>query len=440
MSQHILIDALRYVVEKLKEDYLISSRDEITRSIENIYTNYYAVNTLNPVDSNDWFIFVDAGFKPYALDVAVVTPVQFGALIRDENGIVRKISDILNKPCTDSILLYAGRRRVGTEHDFRISISTMNRENLLFENSSSCIRISEKLSEIVRNFAGSTGLTRKSRFFVKLANYIESLIELTYGLKTYILIKEKLGIDPYVVLDGTLIKWFSIKKRVEYDGLDIVATILETDVKDVKAYLSRVVGLSKTTKFTTIARSYSIFVKAENKSSWKSRGFYTTINTVDASKVIAELEKLFEKQISESFIKEIVRTLCRIVFNKHMIYVARFPVTADQRTIFVIDVYIDKPVIKVDRGKVYFDNDAAEEVNNRLRKIVPQLFSIRSKLTGEPPYGYMEVDQLVRLPSKISRVFETVLINYMRSLNDPSLTPLIQAFTTTLYMRYGYRE
>lgn len=439
MSQPVLISALKTVIEMLKEDYLVSSRDELVKSIEKIYANYYAVNPLDHVNGDSWFIFVDAGFKPYVLDIAVIMPIQIGALIRDDKGVIRKISDIMDKPCTDSIILHAGRRRVRAEHDFRITVSPMSRENLLFHDSVACSRVSEEISGIIKRFTGSTGLTRRSRFFVKLANYVESLIELAYGLKTYTVFREKLGVDPYVVLDGTLIKWFSIKKKVDYDGLDIVAAILETDVREVKVLLNRVIGLSKTTKFTTIARSYSTFRKTDGSLSME-KGLYTTIDTAKAFDAVNELENLVKTYALESFVKETVRTLCRIVFNKYDVYVARFPVTADRRTIFITDIYVDKPIIKVEHGNVYLDVNVANEVNDRLKRVVPQLFARRSKLASEPPYGYMEVDQLVRLPSKLSRVFETALIEYMRSLKDPVLTPLIQAFTTTLYMRYGYGE
>lgn len=438
MSLLSLKYALKSIIENLKEDYVVSSGNELVKSIEKVYSNYYAVNSIEHVDERDWFIFVDAGFKPYALDIAVVMPTQIGALVRDSEGKLSLVSQILGKPSTDSIILYTSRRRLRTDFDFRISITPMSSENLLFHDNSVCNRISVDLSAIIREFAGSTGLTRKARFFVRLANYVESLVELSYGLKIYMEIKERLGVESYVVLDGTLIKWFGVEKKIGYDGLDIVSTILETSVSDVKNLLNRVIGLSKTTKFTTIARSYSTFRKALG--SMDGEGLYTTVDTSKAIEAVNELKSLINRFALKSFTKEIIKTLCRVVFNQHGVYVARFPITTDGNTVFIMDVYVDKPILKIERNLVELDPNAANEANARLERIIPSLFSKRSRLAGEPPYGYMEVDQIVRLPGKLSRVFEEALISYMRSLRDPELNPLIQAFTTTLRMRYGYGE
>jgi hypothetical protein len=138
-------------------------------------------------------------------------------------------------------------------------------------------------------------------------------------------------------------------------------------------------------------------------------------------------------------VEEVVRVINRVVYDRNGVYVARFPLTPDSRNVFVLDLHIPEPILSVG-DDVRFNVDVATRVREVLSGVVNELFRIRSKLTGEPPYGYMEVDRVVRFSKEEDKVFEGALISLVRSsLEDELADVLVQVFSPTTRMRYGYR-
>lgn len=392
-------------------------------------------------------MFVDSGFKRYVMDVATITIMQVGACIRDPSGRVVSLKEMINEAPIDSYMFYTSRRRVEDRFEFEVKILGLSDENFLVKFNDS-FKISGAVVSRIREFISSSSrakaFSKKPRFFVRLSKYLSDLIELAYGLKIALELDKKLGIKPVVVLDGTLIKWFSIERlgKTVVDGFDIVVELirssgLNVDQTVTSDLLSRTIGLAKTSKFTTLARCYELF--SSNASSGGSLGLFTNVNVNNANAVSGTLHGLLKQRGLREFVDETIKVFNRVVFDKNGLCVARFPVSPDGRSVFMVDLYVNDLILKLEGQNLLFNSNVALEANDRLNKFVPELFSRRSGLVGHPPLGYMEVDQAVRLPSNITKKFEEVFEHYLFSKSDLTLQPLIQAIQQSLRMRYGYR-
>ncbi|MEM1687161.1 MAG: hypothetical protein QXR31_03675, partial [Zestosphaera sp.] len=214
-----------------------------------------------------------------------------------------------------------------------------------------------------------------------------------------------------------------------------VSALTGLEVETIKNLLWSIVGLSKTTKFTNIARSYRLFQSSVSVSS----GLYTTPSISRGEVVCRVLTEQLLIPERRKLVKEIVRIVNRVVYDKNGVYVARFPLTPDSKNIFVLDLHVPEPILSVSDA-VRFDVHVATYVKKVLNEVVNELFRLRSKLVGEPPYGYMEVDRIVRFSKEESKVFEDTLIGLVRSSLENELADvLVQVFSPTTRMRYGYR-
>ena len=449
LSRDDIIRVLDTLVEDLKQDFIETRKDKYISLRREIYNHYYSVNPITNIVSNP-IAFVDGGFKPYQLDVSIIIPLQIGAYVRistEKKGILKTVKEVLDIPVTDSILLYSSRRRKGNKYIFRVRIKSFQKIGLLFDKDNPDDEVSRKINDLLSEFSGLNE-SKSPKFFVRLTKYIEGLLELAYAIKLLMKIDEENPLDqpvPYAVLDGTLIKWFSVKtqKKIKgIDGLDILAAILNTEIDKIQKYLYRVVGLSKTTKFTNVIRSQALFLSKieENEDEQFPYGAYTMVNTNALNAICDKLNSFLDKYAATDFVLETLKLFNRIVYNLHNIYVARFPITTDFRNVFMMDIHIDKPIIWLnEKNKVEVNIEQARNVNPYISYIVNTLCYYRTPVPGEPPHGYMEIDGLVRLTESIRSLFENALISILRKYDDLTSRILEQVFSPTTRMRYGYR-
>lgn len=434
-----MIDVLEEVIEDLITDYLNSRNDESVRIKNEVFNTYYEVKEIGLPGKPSVVGFVDAGFKPYRTDVSMVIPIRLGALLRTEDGGLLSVNEVLNKPSTEGLVLYSSRRATGEAFEFRVKVRSSSGDSLLFERSGDDTVASQELSRFVREFISSS-LKERPGFFTRFTLYIEGLIELAYAVKLLDDVKHEAGVDPKcVVLDGTLIKWFAVRRGSAgaIDGINVLSVLTGLEPNNIKDLLWRVVGLSKTSKFTSIARSYSLFRKAGIEVRG-SGGLYALPNAGGGDRVCRLLSELLTDPRKRVFAEETVRILNRIVYDRNGVYVARFPLTPDRRNIFMLDVHTPEALISVGDG-VKLNINTLNQVRQLLEGVVNELFRSRSKIVGEPPYGYMEVDRLVRFGGEESRSFERLLIGLISSGLDEELSEVLaQVFSPTTRMRYGY--
>ena len=436
MSQERLINILTEVINDLKHDYLSSRSDELVKIRDQVIKSYYEVKDMNTLNEPFALGFVDAGFQQYKTDISFIIPIKIGALLRDSEGRLLTVSEVLNKPPVENIVLYSSRRPSGGKYEFRVKVRSANKDSLLFKKPGDDLIASQEINRFIREFI-KPSLKRKPAFFTRFTRYVEGLIELAYAVKLLHEAREAGLKLKYVVLDGTLIKWFSVERAGSgyVDGLNIVSALTGIEVEKIKDLLWSIVGLSKTTRFTNIARSYRLFQSLRNS----LRGLYTTPN-VDGGEAIRRIlsEKLSINE-ERGVVSEIIKALNRVVYDKNNVYVARFPLTPDLRNVFVLDLYTPEPILSVS-DEFRFNVNIAIKVREVLDEVVNELFRIRSKLVGEPPYGYMEVDRIVRLSREESKAFEDTLLSLVRNLLEEDLADvLVQVFSPTTRMRYGYR-
>ncbi len=437
MSQgRLLVNILNEVINDLKDDYLSTRSDELVRLRDQVLKSYYEVVNMKTSSKSLVVGFVDAGFRTYKTDISFIIPIKIGALLRDIDGKLLTVNEVLGKSSVESILMYSSRKPSGEKYEFRVKVRSVNSNSLLFENRGDDLVASQEINRFVREFV-KPSLKKKPRFFVRFTKYIEGLIELAYAVKLLHKTSEA-GLKPgYVVLDGTLVKWFAIERAGSgrVDGLNIVSALTGLDVETIRNLLWRIVGLSKTTKFTNIARSYGIFRSAGNVSG----GLYTAPNLSESKDVCRILTEQAAIPKRKNLVKEIIEIVNRVVYERNNVYVARFPLTPDLKNVFVLDLHVPEPILSVS-DDARFNVGVATDVRRILDEVVNELFRIRSKLIGEPPLGYMEVDRGVRFSEEESKTFEEILIGLVRgSLEDELADVLVQVFSPTTRMRYGYR-
>ncbi|MCD6301873.1 MAG: hypothetical protein J7L82_07395 [Staphylothermus sp.] len=445
LSRDDIIKVLDTLVEDLRSDFIETQKDEYIMLRREIYNNYYNVSPFATNTGSQTIAFVDGGFKPYQLDVSIIIPLQIGAYIRvNDDRKLKTVKEVLNIPVTDNLLLYSSRRRRGNKYVFKIRIKSFQKTSLLFDKDNPDDEVSKKINLLLSEFSGLNE-SKSPRFFVKLTKYIEGLLELAYTIKLLMKTEEEGLLDQpitYAVLDGTLIKWFSVKTQKKLkgiDGLDILAAILNVEPDKIKKYLFRVIGLAKTTKFTNIIRSQMLFLSKTDPRK-NGHGAYTLVNSEALNAIRDKLNNFLNKYAAKDFVLETLNLFNRIVYNLHNIYVARFPVTTDYNNVFMIDIHLDKPIIWMnERNRVEVNIEQARNVNPYLSYIVNTLYYHRTPVPGEPPYGYMEVDGLVRLTESIRSLFENALISVLRRYDDLTSRILEQVFSPTTRMRYGYR-
>lgn len=437
MPQERLVDILSEMVNDLKHDYLSSRNDELVAVRDQVFKSYYEVRSMSASNEHFTIGFVDAGFYPHETDIFFIIPMKIGALLRDSNGKLLTINEVLNRSSIDNVVLYSSRRPSGDKYEFRVKVRSVTNNSLLFEKRGDDLIASQEINRFIREFVRPS-LKRKPAFFTKFTRYVEGLIELAYAVKLLYKAREAGLKMRYVVLDGTLIKWFAIERAGSgrVDGLNIISAITGLEVETIKNLLWNVVGLSKTTKFINIARSYGLFQDLRSV----SRGLYTVPNVGGCEAVCRILAEQLLIPERRDLAREIAKMVNRVVYDRNGVYVARFPLTPDSEKVFFLDLHIPEPIISVSDA-VRFNASIAIYAKRVLEEVVNELFRLRSKLMGEPPYGYMEVDRVVRFRREEIEVFKNILISLVRSsIEDELADVLVQVFSPTTRMRYGYTD
>lgn len=434
-----IYEVLASLVDDLRHDFIETQQNSLITLRRNVFHYYYAVESISRYADKIPVAFVDAGFKPYQLDVSIIIPIQIGAVIRDEDGKLHRVKKLLDKPVHDFLLLYSGRRRSGDKYSFTIKIKTFHDNSLLFDTRQEAEEATKRINALLSS-VGRLNDSKGPKFFAKLTKYIEGLLELAYALKLLMMLEERGSIVPsYAVLDGTLIKWFGIRRRpTSIDGLDILSAILDMEADEIKKYLFRIVGLSKTSKFTNIIRSQSLF-HAKKPRHLSGRGLYSLIDLKGIHEAGRILEDRLKEEAIKKFVEEIIKIFNRIVYNNYGVYVARFPLTTDYRNVFMLDIYLDQPVMNIKDEKIIINNNIISSINSYVSYIVNTMLQYRTRIISEPPFGYMEVDNIVRLRDDTRKFIEQALIRVLRTQDDLTSRILEQVFSSTTRMRYGYR-
>ncbi len=425
------------VYMEVKNDVAATREDPLTELFNEVYGSFYRAETVErgwnrPVG------FVDAGFKSYAFDVMSLSYIQVGGLIRTEDGELTPLrSFVKDAPVMDTYIIYVTRRRVsgreGPHYVFRAGIKTPDEETLLFGSRREVEEASRRVSETLSRLHLDVSY-RNRKQFKKITEYLEGLLELAYAVKLYEYASREASVE-YVCLDGTLLRWFSIRGRgIRADGLDILAAMLGVEPAEARGKLDRIVGLSKKTNLLSVMRARSVL---------RGRDTYANVNLIGAEKAAATLRwvvregyKYGDEQLDKGMVDQITMVINRPVFPAHGVWVARFPLTMDGENVMVLDLY--RPGFILDsRGEL--DRDLARKTVDDVRRVVNTLYAYREPLEGEPPMGFMKVDEIVRLRSGESRIIETLLLEAARRTGDRDAMSIAASLASTLRMRYGYR-
>ncbi len=438
-----LFSAITSLINELREDYIASREDEYVKIRREVFKNYYLVKRIQNLQPAT-IGFVDAGFKKYKLDVSIIMPIHLGGVVKDIEGNILTLNNLLKEPPTDMLLLYASRRRHEGGYEFKFRLKILQKRSFLLEDEVGAEEANKRLKEILEA-SGLTVSKKTPKIFTKLTQYIEGLVELAYAIKLLMKLEEKGYSINYTVIDGTLVKWFSIRRAErpqtqKIDGLDIVAAILGEKIGTIKSYLRRVIGLSKTTSFTRLIRSHEIFYYKLVDPSASRDNLYSLIDIDGVKRVGKLLTDFLSKHPVKDFVLETIHILNRPVYFYHGIHVSRFPLTMDGMNVFTIDIYLEKPIIDLRGDKVVVSEDQwINSVNSYIMYIVHSLFSQRARIYAEPPRGFMEVDNLVRFRPELQALFEQALLAALGQADDLTARILKQAFTSTIHMRYEYR-
>ncbi len=432
-----LLSIFADVYMEVKSDILATREDPLTGLFNEVYGSFYRAETLEegweaPVG------FVDAGFRSYAFDVMSLSYVQVGGLIRTEDGRLEPLRSFVGEtPVMDTYIIYVTRRRVaggeGPHYVFRAGIKTPDERTLLFGSRRDVEEASRRVSDTLSRLHLDVSY-RSQKQFRKITEYLEGLLELAYAIRLYEYASREAGVE-YVCLDGTLLRWFSIRGRgVRADGLDILAAMLGVNPAEALGKLSRIVGLSKKTNLLSVMRARSVL---------RGRNMYANVSLAGAEKAAATLRwvvregyKYNGEPLEKSLVDQITMVINRPVFPAHGVWVARFPLTMDGENVMVLDLYRPGPILEAN-GEL--DRELARRTIEDVRRTANTLYAYREPLEGEPPLGFMKVDEMVRLRTGESRVIETLLLEAARRTGDRDAMSIAASLASTLRMRYGYR-
>ncbi len=444
-----LIDSLGDLLSRISKQISEVSEDPITILIRKSFEKYYKVKVLEKTFPSR-IGFVDAGIYPLDLSIAALMYIQLGALIREPTGelsLISNIEGLKQYPPIERVILTVTKRRKmingSMKYFFEVEIRCPEKKSLLFESPKDAEKISKEITGILETL-GLTVEIKKPRLYRKLSKYIESLLELAYGLK----ILKEAKLDK-VVIDGTLVRWLRPKKAREsykIDGIDILSILTRLNKSNViRECLEGVYGISKTTAFPTVSRAMDLFGK------FLKEGKYELYTVID-DKELNMLKMMFEEaeskdKIPREVIESIVKMFSLKVFPQNNVWVLRFPLTMDGNHVMVLDVYSEKPTIyyvkeKSKRVLRTFPENVLK-VNSKVEEGILKIFNIKSPLTGRPPMGLMEVDEHVRISSEHRKsIIAYMEVAALKSAgnNLSMLKTLLQIISGSMRLRYGYGE
>lgn len=448
MAGDKLIEVLRNVVRDMYSDYEQSKRSELVKLREELYHKYYHVEKLRIGRQNRPVVFVDAGFRVFDTDIATLIIMNIGAMIRDEEGNLLRVSEISDYPPINTYFMYGRIIDQEDSVELNLRIYPVDEESIPI-GPRDADKLSNSLTELINRDvkdAMKTPMRREkiTRSFKRLIRYIRDLLEIAYAIK----VDNTLVRDSIMVVDGTLARWFKLRRFerektsaetamgiFRFDGVDILSKTLNMEKDEVRKKLTNIYGLIKTTTFTSIARAKSIFEKHTS-----IHGLYTNITEDSVKKSVEFLnEEINRKKEIRPVVESAIHILNKISHPNTNIWVAKFPITGDNVHVMYLEVYTSKPIIKLEGSQVVYNEDSIIDVHNRIETAVDNIMAYRTSIEGHPPSGFMEVDADVRMERDIVRELEDEMVIAIRKYARREGHPLELVFSTPRRMRIGYR-
>ncbi|WP_434731070.1 hypothetical protein WLZ34_05590 [Thermogladius sp. KZ2Tp1] len=425
-----LSDKLKAVVRLMLEDYRNLGKVEVFRVRDDFFRSFYVPTPFRGgVDQT--VVFVDSGHtgKSYSTDSFYLVLMNVGGVLRNGEKI-EYFGHRAGGPEVEGYILYASI----TSDGFKVTIHPLDDNSLLVDTSRAEV-VSKSLTSLVTR--GYSGFLRGGldfwevgvKYFRRVANYLISLVELSYCVKVLSTIK-----DSICVLDGTLIRWFgAVKLRawLGFDGLDIASILSGVSREEILSrYLWRIYGIAKTTKFTVIARSRALLSTVG--------GGYGSISLESVERAAKFLRDLGAR--SKSFTEHLLNIVNPPVFHSddYTIHALRTPVTVDGVNVFMFGLYTRGPLIDI-RQAYAVNEGVVGDSSGRLSTAVESIFARLTRAPGYPPLGFLEVDALVRLKKEyITNKFEPRMLVSIIEQTGGKYHPLAEFFRPGFEKRLGY--
>lgn len=418
----------------MHEDYLKSHESIVVKKRSELYSRLFKVAPIPSVKQEKPVVFVDAGRLDLETDVSALTVVNLGALVRRVDGELVTLNEYLGDPGVEAIetlVVYSTIQWDGLSHVYRVLIEPVAAGSLLFENRDP-VSVSRDISDAVNNEVKASHIqVRKApRVLKRVHSYIVGLAEVAYLARILSHMPEGIG-----VVDGSLLRWFT-RGELARGGYRILSAVSGLNDPRLRETLTSIIGVSKTSKFTNVARAYNLFTGYAGSMD-SSRGLYGYVDSESAERARGILDEI--ARLGVDLAREAAGVFNRKVFKEGNIWVFRIPVTGDMEWVLHADYYVEGPVATVEGdGKVYVNEDLAGRLSERIHRTIREVFAKRSSLQGHPPYGLMEVDVNVRIDKAKSENLRQLLLAGLKEATGRGNHPLIQALETTLRMRYGY--
>lgn len=429
-----LLRTIRRLVKTIREDYQISGNTGLVRDRYRVYKSFYRVQAIPLTRQDKPIVFVDAGFHTFESDVVSLMIISIGACVRDEDGKLHYLNDLGDFITPEYFVLYSSWSEGNEGISFKIKVFPFEEGSLLFREDNA-EEISVKLTDLF-NSGLRRGVDRERlmRLHRRYQRYLERLLELSYALK----IAALLGTRTINIVDGTLVRWFGLKYIgfFTFDGLDVLGIVLGKTRESIIERLIDTYGLVKTTKFTSIARARWIFRDLALRN---QLGLYAD-STPDK---VEETAKLINSEIrpryGDNIAEDIVYLFNRMTFKWSDIWSVRVPITTDGNIIMHFEAHSQRPVLYFTKTDGAIANtDVATEVFQRINYVIPQVMAYRTRSYGQPPYGFMEIDQHVRISGKKLRMLQDIIINEIRRETGETGHPLEYLFEYIRKIRLGY--
>ncbi len=418
----------------MHEDYLKSHESIVVKKRSELYSRLFKVAPIPSVKQEKPVVFVDGGRLDLETDVSALTVVNLGALVRRVDGELVTLNEYLGDPGVEAIetlVVYSTIQWDGLSHVYRVLIEPVAAGSLLFENRDP-VSVSRDISDAVNNEVKASHIqVRKApRVLKRVHSYIVELAEVAYLARILSHMPEGIG-----VVDGSLLRWFT-RGELARGGYRILSAVSGLNDPGLRETLTSIIGVSKTSKFTNVARAYNLFTGYAGSVD-SPRGLYGYVDSESAERARGILDEI--ARLGVDLAREAAGVFNRKVFREGNIWVFRIPVTGDMEWVLHADYYVEGPVATVEGdGKVYVNEDLAGRLSERIHRTIREVFAKRSSLQGHPPYGLMEVDVNVRIDKAKSENLRQLLLAGLKEATGRGNHPLIQALETTLRMRYGY--
>lgn len=429
-----LLKVIRRVVKAMRQDYLDSRESGIVKDREDVYEAYYKVMPLTLTSQKRPVVFVDAGYHVLETDVSSLIFVNIGGCVRDEDGKLKNAGDIGDYPNTESYFIYGRWLEKSGEPHYSVQLVPVEEYGLLL-NEEKALRVSSELTELVnKGFSKTLPRERAIKLFKRLVKYVESLLEVAYTIK----LSKNVGSSNISVVDGTLVRWFGVKqvKFFGFNGLDILGVITHRSREQLVDALTKVYGLVKTTKFTTIARARWLF---KNNLS-NPLGLFALTNGELAEKAAQLIDERIKKKYGEEAARETTLLFNRKAHPKSGIWAARFPLTTDNVIVLHLEAHSTEPIIEYGEKSrvVKVHPQVADELGKRVVDVIEDIMAYRTNSLGLPPHGFMEIDEKVRIPHSFYHKLEDIFVQVVREETGEMGHPLEYMFSAARKIRLGY--